>query len=1375
MAVASNQTPPKRGHLIIDGTSYDANSEGFMDQFINFSKQNIPEDQQFAIKDVIDQLNQGKDVTVDSLGHKVGNFDVSELTSSQQRRMKRRQTGLGQALGSLFNTEVHRAKSGLNAIRNFKYIAPQKKEEKQAVFPKTTINFTNRVIDYNDENGKKVFSNRPSNLGIVNDIRNLINYFKLGDNNDSQYEIKGINVNNARALFNQDNTIYDQLLERIQQGTTTEQDKDILSDLLISIGESPITPEQQAERATIAQENQRKALNRSVGLPENFSSNIQLVNENGRLKIANWNELFGNYNKVHFNEASPYWGTKFQDYVGMNGYLYSPQDVINNVDNVGAEFAAYKRGWTNLDPEALAQSGVYYYNNSGVKWTPFNPKTNYVEGVWDVLKNLEGRLKDNQHYLLTNVSNAYNLPEGGSLYAYLDPNSPRSYLGQPKVNYIYYNPTASLASGNYKGYNNTQAIPYKTRASLDVGSPISIPISNWESNLIPNTQLAKYTSFIDPQRNIEYNVYRGKDGAFYIQQPKGNISKVENLSLLRRILNKEIAPDRENLSILVGNQRNKSFEQRVNDLNSQNVSSFQFGGVFKQIQTGGTSDPTKTELDYIPNLSRAEIKPLDITDDSVKWSTADKWALGALGGDMLSLGVSLVGGGNPVAAGIGAGSTIAQFVSDVKRDKLDWGDAGRALGSLGLDAITLLPGVGVFGKSLKIAKGLRRFNKVLQSAFVAGGLTEAASALSKINTEGNLKDTLKNLNVEDIRAIALGIQSIVGGKRLLLDKKLATSKRPIINQNGTPASSVTLNSKTNKDLSIKLTESETTRLKDLPKSERKEALNDLIKNKFKAAYSSSTHKNKEMDAWFDKDGNIKSDKTEQLLSDFGLGKTTIASKLKFWNSDNIPKVPKTRIETKRVLNNPVAYQDGEWFSNIGRYFKNRAINRYAFTHPDLVYGNIPSANVERHGVYDSWGRLIGRRTTDLGILKNAGFTQKNLDQIMKKGYIPSVIKNNNDYTYYLKTPQEKNINFTHLSELNNYIKSHKKGGILKFQNGGENDTNTKKWKLPKISSDSLYSLADLITSRVYNRKVHDEIEKGIRSGYNATLSAPQEIYDSFNTYGVPIAYENKAVREENYKPVTSDAVLANALEQQGQSQANQTRLEGRLKTSELFSDYLNRNNDLKRRYAQVRADVANQNRQIIANVNMQLAQNKASKLANDFTSFNNWLMEKRAKNALNEEKRNAINSTLLQGKLEHELSGQMRDLMKPYRDQFDTWYKDDANKDIRDNYSFESWLSEYKPEEYNSIQNQLYNLKVKSLIPYYNSLFKRPQFNAETYTNVLSQRKGGKVSSYNRYHRPAHEEIWIQQNKAANEAVKSLNNNIVRLFIKATSHENKKI
>jgi hypothetical protein len=64
-------------------------------------------------------------------------------------------------------------------------------------------------------------------------------------------------------------------------------------------------------------------------------------------------------------------------------------------------------------------------------------------------------------------------------------------------------------------------------------------------------------------------------------------------------------------------------------------------------------------------------------------------------------------------------------------------------------------------------------------------------------------------------------------------------------------------------------------------------------------------------------------------------------------------------------------------------------------------------------------------------------------------------------------------------------------------------------------------------------------------------------------------------------------------------------LEGRLKTSELFSDYLNRNNDLKRRYAQVRADVANQNRQIIANVNMQLAQNNASRLANNYMGLKN--------------------------------------------------------------------------------------------------------------------------------------------------------------------------
>jgi hypothetical protein len=190
---------------------------------------------------------------------------------------------------------------------------------------------------------------------------------------------------------------------------------------------------------------------------------------------------------------------------------------------------------------------------------------------------------------------------------------------------------------------------------------------------------------------------------------------------------------------------------------------------------------------------------------------------------------------------------------------------------------------------------------------------------------------------------------------------------------------------------------------------------------------------------------------------------------------------------------------------------------------------------------------------------------------------------------------------------------------------------------------------------------------------------------------------------------------------------------------------------------------------------MQLAQNNASRLANNYMGLKNWILEKRTLNALNKEKRDSLNSILLQGKLEHELSGKMRNLMKPYRNEFNTWYKDDANKDIRDNYSFESWLNEYKPEQYNDIQNQLYNLKVESIIPYYNSLFNRPQFNADTYKSILTQKEGGKVNSRSRYHRPIHEEIWIQQNKAVNDAVKSLNNNIIRLFIKATSHENKKM
>lgn len=1367
MAVASNQTPPKRGHLIIDGTSYDANNEGFIDQLLNFGKSNLNSSQQPYFKGIIDALNRGEDVTFSSLNNEVSpNVQLQGLNNRQERRMNRDRSKAGMWFDSIFGSKVDNAARALDSLRNFRYIAPE--APKAQPLEKTNINFTDRYIDYiTDKNGKKIYSNRPSNTAIISDINNLINYFELGDKGDESYNVSGININAVRDYYNKYSGELAAIRDRIQSGTLTENDWKVLNDLRIlqnQSNEQILTSQQQEE---IESQKIRQAL----GLKKDTWKDAKFSNINGRIRIDNWQDLFNGYDKAVFTESSPLAGTKCQNWFGYNGFLYSPEEVERNVDNIGTIFQPFRNAWNKFDFDAINSAGVQYWPNN-VTWSEFNREQHYHPTLWTATRNV--KLNPGQSLYATTLSNAYDLPNGASLQAYINPNDPRHLSGIPqKIHYIAYDPNRENTDGShYFEYTDVSQIPYKLRSAINQGNPAKFNRFDWQK-VSNNLKVARYGELIDQNDKINYGIYRGDDGAIYIQV--GNDYKqVKNLDLFSAIKDRRVPAIRANINMLFEGPKGSSNEYKgrtalqqanANYVQQQyktggKIPKYQFGNVFKEITTKGVnSEPKQTVINNLSDITQGAAVKNIFKEGEL--TPADKWQLGAIAGDLSALIASIPTGGNPVAAGLGFGSTISQFVSDVKRDGLDWGDAGRALGSLGLDMITLIPGVGIAGKTAKTIKVLKNSAKLIGSTFAAAGLVNAAQSLSNLTEDG------KEWTIDDLRNVATGLQSVIGLKRLAFDKRLATKKLPKENK-VTPVNNI---------------------------ETRKQALVDeKLKNDATLA-----------EKYVGENGKVDYDKaSKELISKSELAKLNV-SKITDSAKQRGKKFVNRFKAAPREIREAQYTAKGFW-PRMMQTMRNRAIARYQIDNPDKfgtrfvigskesgwtgeqvpVYGQVRNNTTLNNGFLLFHSPYAGREQSFTPI----GLSKKATEKAIKNQIVPTKIQDGLDsegnltYRYFVNTPRGTEYETDDMKELIQYLRSHKSGGkIQKFAPGGLFDfvsklgrgTQTINAKLPKIDQDSLYSLTGLIGSRVYNRKFHDEIEKGIRSGYNATLSAPQEIYDSFNTYGVPIAYENKAVREENYKPVTSDAVLANALEQQGQSQANQTRLEGRLKTSELFSDYLNRNNDLKRRYAQVRADVANQNRQIIANVNMQLAQNKASKLANDFTSFNNWLMEKRAKNTLNEEKRNAINSTLLQGKLEHELSGQMRDLMKPYRDQFDTWYKDDANKDIRDNYSFESWLSEYKPEEYNSIQNQLYNLKVKSLIPYYNSLFKRPQFNAETYTNVLSQRKGGKVSSHNRYPRPAHEEIWIQQNKAANEAVKSLNNNIVRLFIKATSHENKKI
>ena len=144
--------------------------------------------------------------------------------------------------------------------------------------------------------------------------------------------------------------------------------------------------------------------------------------------------------------------------------------------------------------------------------------------------------------------------------------------------------------------------------------------------------------------------------------------------------------------------------------------------------------------------------------DDWNLSSADKLQIASIAGDVASLVASLpTAGGNPVAAGLGVGSTLAQFGADVKRDGFQGSDVLWLLGGLGLDAITVLPFVGAAGKAAKLAKMTAKIKPVadiVKGALLAGGSMTAVSGLTNI-VNGNA-------TLDDWKKLSIGLLSIKG-------------------------------------------------------------------------------------------------------------------------------------------------------------------------------------------------------------------------------------------------------------------------------------------------------------------------------------------------------------------------------------------------------------------------------------------------------------------------------------------------------------------------------------------------------------------------------------------------------------------------------------
>lgn len=132
-----------------------------------------------------------------------------------------------------------------------------------------------------------------------------------------------------------------------------------------------------------------------------------------------------------------------------------------------------------------------------------------------------------------------------------------------------------------------------------------------------------------------------------------------------------------------------------------------------------------------------------------KFSAADKWRLGAILADLVSVATP-----SAISAGIGLGSTAANTWADIQDGTVNWWDTGAALG---LDIASALPIFGIGAKYAKLTRLLRPMGKMLTAYALYTNAPGAWAALKKLEHP-------ETLTVDDWRSIAYLVQGIVSSK-----------------------------------------------------------------------------------------------------------------------------------------------------------------------------------------------------------------------------------------------------------------------------------------------------------------------------------------------------------------------------------------------------------------------------------------------------------------------------------------------------------------------------------------------------------------------------------------------------------------------------------
>ena len=1380
---------------------------------------------------IVNALRSGADLSYDSNTNELrGDVTFDNMNARQRRRAAKRTSKTGEVLDSTFNGRVNQVKTATNALRGFSH-----NQNTVRANPNRSIDISRKLLlpYLRDENGKLKLDengNRIYNADIDDSkIFNRLDFIQNLANEENIVDWKGYNNQTKEDYlrFAREYSDWDGLRQRIKNGTITDRDITTLSKLGILDRE---TTSGTSESGGAQSEQEKWELwDKENNFTPDFRSTYNIsYGPNGELLTEglglegygkDWRHAYFGENFVKIHPELK----RFQDYILYNGRLYSknewsnPDSEINQILKSPNVDIFNKMSQNLFDPIKNGQWQVLWTNNPFQRYNSqlqYNP---YFNSTY----------KDDNNVLYAYTSPLYeNLPQGVTVMDIIDSNTPRNEFGVPTS----ISPVGLDENGNVIDISKyIRAVGYNGEATGNAFYSRVNPTDKilggyvWDDfdesgkySFAYNPDNPEMGYFYDSENNKLYpfrqEVFRqllNNDG--YLSAEEINQIKHMDWGAFRRWLNRNMGP--------LGMYEFAGARQPAIPYNRQ-VPKQQTGGLINWISqdTPKTSPKVKVR-DEKKAATTSQIKSGDLT-------AADKWQLGALAADLGALVAAIPTGGNPAAATLGVGSTATQFISDVKRDGLDWGDIGNAALGLGLDAISFLPGVGIAGKAAKTARIIKRIKPLLTAGFSALGLS---AALNSINKEGEW-------TLDDYRNILMGVQGLIGGKRAL-DRTVGYKKTGKV-----------------ADVSEKVTPE---KLIDI----QKKALDDVVsqhpgKFKEKKWYDAKTGKINYEDAL--KDEEILANLPKNKLYQEGISRIKAATKnIKSSISDRLTGDKRElRARTEEELPWFLQNRFGRsWmrgaqnreFGNVVERLENRADFRKEFDAPSINGLNIFERGYRTTGDLINGGqayfnpywfpnpvptkpikpriikpRLMLPKTAGSWVqLPNDGGMIYRPQKLFKKGgkilkaergekFFGKSMDNQGAYGSFDVTPVSVTAtgtfsrpvidlkgNISGVSRDTNLearigtttkpAMDAKREEFLKNTIVSTGNTSNRRFS---INPKNILDLGSLAGGLISNARQRRELARGIRAAAQGQLkSMPTEIYAPYTDMGIARMYGDRIKDIRQFKTATSDPNQVMAERLMRDQQADQLAAERDTKLSQTISEFNDRDIAARREYANQRTQIADYNRAVLGQMENMLAQNKAAK---QFTAWNQII------NPFIDQKRD----DLVRDQYEDQWAAATReglvaqqDYQKSIQDLFNSSEAQEAW--INEQNTNPSWKSTYGDtaagrqdflEKYYSgtIQNLQNNLLAKMQLSNYRNgrsrftgrlrtidmpesaiknYYRMPSF----YTTHLDiMKKGGILTKSQRY-RNFSEQAMLDKAKDYRKAVQKMDDNLIKLLLKMLS------